>query len=279
MSKILPAGEHHGTMLHSWSSSRLFVCRIAYRAQTSYDEHGNERASMILVERGHCSKRMRHCRLDLPRCSLLFIPPRYLQSDSFPVTTTFLAAELAPAFLQGLNGIDSENVEHAELASQDARDLAVRLMRELLAPDNVSELVFEGILLTMLGYSRRRARKLYKKPPSWLALAKELLHDRALESLKLHEIAEAVAVHPAQLSREFGVFFKVTPGEYLRQLRISFATKQLEETDAALADVAASSGFADQAHFSKLFQRRMGVPPGQYRLLMKPNRGTQKGRN
>src|ERR1022692_191996 len=73
---------------------------------------------------------------------------------------------------------------------------------------------------------RRGREGRHGKPPSWLARAKELLHDRAFESVKLYEIAKAVDIHPAQLSREFGRFFKVTPGEYLRQLRIEFATKQ-----------------------------------------------------
>ena len=108
------------------------------------------------------------------------------------------------------------------------------------------------------------------KAPLWLTRAKGLLHDRAFESVKLNEIARAVDIHPAQLSREFARFFRITPGEYLRQLRIESAAKQLEETDMALTEIAAANGFADQAHFSRAFQRRMRLSPAQYRRLAKP---------
>jgi AraC-like DNA-binding protein len=31
------------------------------------------------------------------------------------------------------------------------------------------------------------------------------------------------------------------------------------------AEIAAAVGFADQAHFTRLFRRTMGMPPGAYR--------------
>jgi len=274
MSKTLPAGEHNGTILRSWSSSRLFVCHICYGPESTYDEHANERASVIIVQRGRCSKRMGRQTFDLSRRSLLFIPPQDMQTDSFPVATSFLAAELSASFLERFHEIDSGVMEHVELTCQDDQDFRGRLLRELVEPDAVSELVFEGILLNMLACARRGREGRQGKPPSWLARAKELLHDRAFESVKLYEIAKAVDIHPAQLSREFGRFFKVTPGEYLRQLRIEFATKQLEETDMALVEIAGASGFADQAHFSRAFQRRMRCSPGQYRYLANSHRET-----
>jgi transcriptional regulator GlxA family with amidase domain len=41
-------------------------------------------------------------------------------------------------------------------------------------------------------------------------------------------------VHPSHLSREFRNFFKVTPGDYLRDLRVETAARYLSETDIAL---------------------------------------------
>jgi len=35
----------------------------------------------------------------------------------------------------------------------------------------------------------------------------------------------------------------------------------------ALADVALATGFADQAHFTRVFRAGVGLSPGQYRLL------------
>jgi AraC-like DNA-binding protein len=35
-------------------------------------------------------------------------------------------------------------------------------------------------------------------------------------------------------------------------------------------DVALASGFADQAHFSRMFKRAVGVSPARYRALGNP---------
>lgn len=269
MERILPAGLHNGIILQKWSSSRVFVCRIAYGAQAAFPQHGNERASMISVERGHCLKRMRNKSLSLSPGCTLFIPPKESQSDYFPVATTFIAAELGTPLLERVHHFDSTLGGDLKGVQEIARDLQVRLLCELAQPDDLSELVFEGILLNIFAYVHRAKHDCPRKPPLWLTQAKELLRDCAFQTIRLHEVARSVGIHPAQLSREFKRFFSVTPGEYTRRLRIEHAKEQLQLTDAALVDIAVESGFADQAHFSRAFRREIGYSPGQYRHLVK----------
>ena len=268
MARILPAGQHYGTMLTKWSSSVLTVCRIRYDGASTYDLHGNEQASVIFVERGQCSKRFGQRAIALGRGSMLLIPPEQLQADAFPVTTKFLAAEFAPGFLQGIcdTGLQMDDV--LQLSKADAAEFSSRLLRELSEPDQLSELVFEGILTHLFVCARRGIDRQTRKPPAWLSRARDLLHDRAFESLRLREIALAVDVHPVQLSREFKRFFGTTPGEYLRQIRLDFAARQLEETETNLADIASAAGFADQAHLSRSFRRHRCLSPSRYRSLL-----------
>jgi AraC family transcriptional regulator len=42
----------------------------------------------------------------------------------------------------------------------------------------------------------------------------------------------------------------------------SHARRLLDSTEAVLSDVADSAGFADQAHFTRMFKREFGVTPG-----------------
>lgn len=269
MAKILPAGQHNGTIIQKWTSARLFVCRIAYGAGTSFAEHGNEQASMICVERGRCVKRVFNKSLDLgPGCTLL-IAPQETQSDYFPLATTFVAAELGTPFLERVHEFDSGLMGNLEGFQKTAWDFQVRLLCELAQPDDLSELVFEGILLNMFAYVQRAKQECPRRPPLWLRQAKDLLHDRALQTIRLQEIAGSVGIHPAQLSREFKRFFKVTPGEYTRRLRIEHAKEQLQFTGKALVDIAVENGFADQAHLSRAFRREIGYSPGQYRRFVR----------
>jgi AraC family transcriptional regulator len=47
-------------------------------------------------------------------------------------------------------------------------------------------------------------------------------------------------------------------------LRLERARRLLDATDVALSDVALRAGFADQAHFTRLFKRQFGVTPGAF---------------
>jgi AraC family transcriptional regulator len=272
MSKILPAGQHYGKMLQSWSSDMMFVCRIRYDQGATYGAHGNQQASLIFVQTGHCSKRMGREHLELSRSSMLFIPPEHLQADSFPLAATFLAAEFDPSFLRRMGETPLRRDEHVQFKKREAQDLGARLMRELTETDEISDLVFEGIALNALACAYRTCTVRHRRPPAWLTRARNLLHDCAFDSLKLSQIARDVGVHPAQLSREFRNFFKETPGEYLRGLRVEAAANSLADTQKTLAEVALCSGFADQAHLTRVFQRHRQVSPSAYRRLVNPQK-------
>jgi AraC-like DNA-binding protein len=53
------------------------------------------------------------------------------------------------------------------------------------------------------------------------------------------------------------------PHAYLNQLRVRRARLLLDD-GLAPADVAAQTGFADQAHLTRHFKRVVGVPPAAY---------------
>ena len=64
--------------------------------------------------------------------------------------------------------------------------------------------------------------------------------------------------------RAFRGRYGVPPSEYQRLLRLR-AARQALAGGAAVADAAAASGFADQAHLTRWFRRCYGITPGAYR--------------
>ena len=65
--------------------------------------------------------------------------------------------------------------------------------------------------------------------------------------------------------RRFSAATGYTPVEYVQALRIEEAKQMLETEDAGIDDVAAAVGYEDPTFFRKLFRRRAGVTPAQYR--------------
>ena len=143
--------------------------------------------------------------------------------------------------------------------------LALRIYRESRIKDSVAQVIVEGLMLEMLGHASRSLIKTPVSPPRWLTQARDLLHGRFNDSLNLVEVANTVGVHPTHLARTFKKHYRTTVGEYLRQLRLDWASRQLSETENSIAEIAAAAGFYDQSHFSHLFKQHTGLTPAEFR--------------
>jgi AraC family transcriptional regulator len=155
----------------------------------------------------------------------------------------------------------------AELRGCELTWLAWRLAGELRAEDAAAPLAAEGFALELLAATTRetRAERPHARPPAWLRAAEELLRARLAERIGLAELAETVGVHPAYLARAFRAHYGLSVGEYGRRLRLAWAAAELAGSETPLAEIAASAGFADQSHFTRVFRRHVGTTPARYR--------------
>lgn len=80
----------------------------------------------------------------------------------------------------------------------------------------------------------------------------------------LAEIAAEVGMSRYQLVRTFAAEIGMPPYAWLAQHRVTRARGLLEQ-GRGLAETAALTGFADQAHLTRWFRRVVGVTPGVYR--------------
>jgi AraC family transcriptional regulator len=90
----------------------------------------------------------------------------------------------------------------------------------------------------------------------------ELIHARLDARLTVETLAREVGLSPAHFARAFKQTIGRAPHEYLLSLRLERARRLLELPGAALSDIAQRTGFADQAHFTRLFKRAFSITPG-----------------
>jgi AraC-like DNA-binding protein len=101
------------------------------------------------------------------------------------------------------------------------------------------------------------------RAPAVVAQTRELLAARLADPPSLDELAAAAGMGPFALLRAFRAETGLPPHAYLNQLRVRRA-RGLLDGGLAPAEVAARTGFADQAHLTRHFKRVVGVPPGAY---------------
>ncbi|PRX98505.1 AraC family transcriptional regulator [Allonocardiopsis opalescens] len=103
-----------------------------------------------------------------------------------------------------------------------------------------------------------------RRLPAQVRAARDILHAELLDPPSLAELAETVRAEPFALLRAFRAAYGLPPHAYLVQQRVDRA-RELLRTGARPAEVAAATGFADQAHLSRHFKRITGMSPGVYR--------------
>jgi len=95
--------------------------------------------------------------------------------------------------------------------------------------------------------------------------ALELLRENLDGDVRLTDLAKECGLSVSHFARAFKAAFGVSSHQWLIRQRIDRAKELLSRTDMSLTDVAAKSGFGDQAAFTRTFHRVTGISPGRWR--------------
>jgi len=201
--------------------------------------------------------------------SLVIIPAGMPHAETFP-------APGARCLIVEMRGDGGTRVhQHSQLFGRPGcvtgprvASLGVQLHHEFRERDDLSSLAIEGIVLQLAAAAARARGDLPAgAPPAWLSKTRDLVHDSFRRPLSIVDLARDVGVHPVHLARAFGRRFGCSPAEYVRRLRVEAACDALVRSRQPLAEIAITSGFADQSHMNRQFRRRLGMTPGEFRRV------------
>jgi AraC family transcriptional regulator len=120
--------------------------------------------------------------------------------------------------------------------------------------------------LARLEFPRTRVNVL----PKWrLRRVEEYVKARFDRGITLSELAEVAGLSRMHFAAQFRAATGYRPREYLLHQRIEHAKSLLSDTKTALAEVALTVGFCNQAHFSTVFKRITGETPARWRCASK----------
>jgi AraC-like DNA-binding protein len=143
---------------------------------------------------------------------------------------------------------------HAHRASNAGNELD----REAAAVEAMST------FLTRFGAERVRNEPLLSTAiEARVSLYVELLRDNTDAPLSLSMLASHAGVGRFQVIRDFQQALGMSPGDYLRYLRLAKA-RALLRGGASLVEAALSAGYSDQSHFSRVFKRVFGYSPAHF---------------
>src|SRR5215813_9265950 len=96
--------------------------------------------------------------------------------------------------------------------------------------------------------------------------ARQLLDAERTRTVHSSELETITGLTRYELARQFRATLGTSPHRYLLMRRLALA-RDLIHAAHPLVDVAGEAGFADQAHFTRVFKSAFGLTPARYRAL------------
>jgi AraC family transcriptional regulator len=265
----LAVGEFYGEVLCRHASPQFMLSEIRHAHGRALPTHSHHAAYFSLLIEGRYSETFDGRRHDYDPLTVWWHRPGIIHNDAVGEGGgRFFNVELTR---DGSDDLAQAGRSRRDFNEQGTRVvwLACRLLRELRRWQPCSMPVAEDLVLEISGCALHRAPVPAAKRPRWLDRVMQALHDEPNRRHFTSALARDAGVHPVHLAAVFRRIYRQTIGEYVRALRVQRAAKVLVLADTPIAVAAADLGFADQAHFTRVFGDVVGVTPSEFRRLLR----------
>lgn len=104
-----------------------------------------------------------------------------------------------------------------------------------------------------------------------LRQALDYIEDNCLRAIKLAELADLAGLSQSYFSSAFKASTGLAPHQWQMKARIERVKHRLLQPDASLVQVAHATGFADQAHMTRVFKQFVGATPAAWLRQQSPD--------
>jgi AraC family transcriptional regulator of arabinose operon len=98
-----------------------------------------------------------------------------------------------------------------------------------------------------------------------IQLVLDFLNANLHRRIRLNELAEVATLSPFRLAHVFKDEMGISPGKYLRRIRMQKASSLLATTRLSVKEIMSMAGYDDKAHFVRQFRKELDVTPSEYR--------------
>ncbi|MBE1878723.1 AraC family transcriptional regulator [Myceligenerans pegani] len=254
-------------IVRAWRPGVPGVAEVLHAAwrEHSYPAHTHDTWTVLIVDDGLIGYGLdgrEHAAQDV---GVTVLPPgvvhdgRSVSAAGFRKRVVYLEEGALDGRLVG-HAVDAPLVVDDSLRARFAGLDRALTLREDVAAESLLALVTEGLAWHLSG---RPAPPREPPPASTARNARDLLDADPTRPIRLAEIADRIGVTVPHLVRAFTREFGLPPHRYLVGRRLDLARRRLLAGEPA-ADVAAATGFHDQAHLARHFRRLLRTTPGRY---------------
>ena len=94
--------------------------------------------------------------------------------------------------------------------------------------------------------------------------AQQYITSHIREKLSVPLVARQVDVSPSYLTALFHKNLQISPGEYIRRIKLQESKQMIRENDLNFTEIAAALQYSTVHHFSRQFKEKFGITPTEY---------------
>jgi len=94
--------------------------------------------------------------------------------------------------------------------------------------------------------------------------AQQYVSTHIREKLSVPLVARQVDVSPSYLTALFHKNLQISPGEYIRRIKLQESKQMIRENDLNFTEIAAALQYSTVHHFSRQFKEKFGITPTEY---------------
>lgn len=128
-------------------------------------------------------------------------------------------------------------------------------------------------LLTLLLIALRREKTQGSKPQlsnsvnnenAIIRGAQQFISNNVCQKLSVPMVAKGVDVSPSYLTALFHKHLQISPGEYIRRIKLQQSKQMIREGNLNFTEIAATLQYSTVHHFSRQFKEKFGLTPTEY---------------
>jgi AraC family transcriptional regulator len=266
MEKLAP-GHWYGTVERTQAIGGVLLSLVYHDRPRSIGVHEHALSYFIMPYAGGYRETKDGTTIDYDPFSIAFHPAGFVHSDEVLAPERFFAIEFQSEWQARAGHLYDTSAWRFELQHGEAVWLAVQLLQRFLTGELDDAFEVDAIVSEMLGIALRMVDR-DRPRRAWVENVKGYLRQGYAGKISLEELGARIGMHPASLSRGFRIDEGITVGDYLSRVRVQQACRLMAGGSAALAEIAAATGFADQSHLTRVFKSVTGSPPGAFRDLV-----------
>ena len=97
-----------------------------------------------------------------------------------------------------------------------------------------------------------------------IRLAQQYISTHIREKLSVPLVARQVDVSPSYLTALFHKNLQISPGEYIRRIKLQESKQMIRENNMNFTEIAAELQYSTVHHFSRQFKEKFGITPTEY---------------